>query len=181
MKEGRGYDMLLFCITVVCIVLIRIVSKSKTELNSVQEELNKTTELLKRVSDVDKYCQDKEAERTSIASEIAELEKKRLAEVRKLEQERISSEQERKALQKELNRLTSDILASAVKIDEYQGMKSDEIKNQLSLLTNRQDELVKKGNALLVQAGNVTSKILNAQKNKSCVASMRNVLGYLNM
>ena len=70
---------------------------------------------------------------------------------------------EKGKLEEDLKDLELKVLVGSVKIDAYENMKSDEIKNKLALLRNRQDELVKSGEALVVTT-DAAKRIADSQK-----------------
>lgn len=70
---------------------------------------------------------------------------------------------EKKELEKVLADLDLNVLVGSVKIDAYDGMKSDEVKNKLALLQNKQDGMVKSGEALSVTT-TAAKKIADSQK-----------------
>ncbi len=67
-------------------------------------------------------------------------------------------------IKKELAILELDSMVGMVSIDPYEGLKSDEVKNQLALLRGRQDELVKSGAALRIDNYTAKKSALNYQK-----------------
>lgn len=75
----------------------------------------------------------------------------------------VSLTDEKNQLEKDLEDLELKVLVGSVKIDAYENMKSDEIKNKLALLRNRQDELVKSGEALIVTT-DAAKRIADSQK-----------------
>ena len=74
-----------------------------------------------------------------------------------------SLNEEKGKLEEDLKDLELKVLVGSVKIDAYENMKSDEIKNKLALLRNRQDELVKSGEALVVTT-DAAKRIADSQK-----------------
>ena len=70
---------------------------------------------------------------------------------------------EKGKLEEALKDLELNVLIGSVKIDAYENMKSDEIKNKLALLRNRQDGLVKSGEALVVTT-DAAKRIADSQK-----------------
>lgn len=71
---------------------------------------------------------------------------------------------EKAALKRELDTLYSKALCSMTSIDSYSNMRSDEIKNQLSLLKVRQDKAVKSGDSLIVTNSSTLRRVLENQK-----------------
>ncbi len=67
-------------------------------------------------------------------------------------------------LQKELDILNQEVLCKMTSIDSYSDLKSDEVKNKLSLLQAREDELVKADKALIVTNISSQKKIVDSQK-----------------
>lgn len=87
------------------------------------------------------------------ASEVIESAKRELSELGK----------EKEQLQGELESLQNDVVCAAVSIDAYDGLKSDEVKNKLTLLKGTEDELIKSGNALVV-TNRGTKRVVDSQK-----------------
>lgn len=74
------------------------------------------------------------------------------------------AEQELEELQSEIAVLSKETLCSMTTIDAYESLKSDEIKNQLVLLKNNQDELVKGEKALVVTNNSDKKRVVDSQK-----------------
>lgn len=87
------------------------------------------------------------------AAEVIEAANRELSELGK----------EKKQLQDELESLQNDVVCASVSIDAYDGLKSDEIKNKLTLLKGNEDELIKSGKALVV-TNRGTKRIVDSQK-----------------
>lgn len=81
----------------------------------------------------------------------------------KLESKIADLNKEQDRLKNVLNDLDLKVLVGSVKIDAYENMKSDEVKNKLMLLRNSQDDLVKSGEALIVTT-DATKRIADSQK-----------------
>lgn len=117
----------------------------------------------KGVEDADAYFVAKKAEADALISSVNrsvdDLEKKKKTIQEKIDSLNIS----KSALEKELTALELDALVGMVHIDAYENLKSDEVKNKLSLLRIRQGEMVKTGEALNVSAS-APKKILDSQK-----------------
>lgn len=99
-----------------------------------------------QVQDGDKYLADKQAEADRQQERYNNLLKKS------------------KELGAELRANELDILVNSVSIDAYENLKSDEVKNQLALLKNKQDEFVKSGSAVeTAKDSTVKKKVLDSQ------------------
>lgn len=81
----------------------------------------------------------------------------------KLESKIADLNKEQDRLKNVLNDLDLKVLVGSVKIDAYENMKSDEVKNKLMLLRNSQDDLVKSGEALIVTT-DAAKRIADSQK-----------------
>ena len=81
----------------------------------------------------------------------------------KLESKIADLNKEQDRLKNDLNDLDLKVLVGSVKIDAYENMKSDEVKNKLMLLRNSQDDLVKSGEALIVTT-DAAKRIADSQK-----------------
>lgn len=128
----------------------------------------KAQKKLKQVGQVDDYCKAAK-ERAEKCEETAEERVKKSEEAVELlekKYEAIKREMEnyRKQAQKEIETTELNLLVGMVKIDEYDGLKSDEVKNKLTMLRGQQDELVKSGSALNVTNTTAKKSELNNQK-----------------
>lgn len=127
------------------------------------KELEAAKKAAKNVEDADAYFEKKKAESQDIISaankSITEAEEK-LEEI-KVEIKLLT--QSKTALEKELSSLEIDTLTGMVRIDAYENLKSDEVKNKLSLLQIKQDEMVKNELALKIGSSK-TGKMIESQK-----------------
>lgn len=112
---------------------------------------------LKRVGKVDEYCKFTQQLADENAEKVGKLEEKQKDLERSMEEYRVQAV-------KELELTELKLLVGMVKVDEYEGLKSDEVKNQLVMLRGRQDELVKSGDALSVTNTTAKKNELNNQK-----------------
>lgn len=79
-----------------------------------------------------------------------------------LEVERL--DKEKADLQQELLILNQDVLCAMVSVDDYANLKSDEIKNKLTLLKSQEDELIKSEKALEVTNTSSLKRVVDSQK-----------------
>lgn len=79
-----------------------------------------------------------------------------------LEAERL--DKEKADLQQELLILNQDVLCAMVSVDDYANLKSDEIKNKLTLLKSQEDELIKSEKALEVTNTSSLKRVVDSQK-----------------
>lgn len=118
-------------------------------------------------SDADKYAEEKRAKADAYYHDVKENTK--------------SLESKRGALQEELQNLELDIFIGMVRIDDYENLKSDEIKNQLTLLRGKQDELIKNGSALKTTSNISTQKRIADNQKKQVLrcfnAECSNIIG----
>lgn len=84
--------------------------------------------------------------------------------LKKAKQELDDLSHEKAHLQHELDILGQETICAMVSIDAYSGLKSDEIKNELALLKNRETELIKSGNALIVTNDSTSKRVVDSQK-----------------
>lgn len=75
-----------------------------------------------------------------------------------------SMTREKQSLEKSLKALELQVFVGSVKIDAYENLKSDEIKNELALLHTEQDGMIKSGNALVVTDTGTTKRVADSQK-----------------
>ena len=125
-----------FIFTIVCTVLYFKLRRKYKEVESIAGQ----------VTDGNKYYADKQASADTYeatARQKAENEEHRYADL----------QQKNRELRKEISDLELQVRVGSVSIDAYEGLKSDEVKNNLALLKTRQDEMVKKGKAYEVDPG----------------------------
>lgn len=79
-----------------------------------------------------------------------------------LEVERL--DKEKADLQQELLILNQDVLCAMVSVDDYANLKSNEIKNKLTLLKSQEDELIKSEKALEVTNTSSLKRVVDSQK-----------------
>ncbi len=84
-------------------------------------------------------------------------------EVDKLKKEALSLVEERDKLKSEIEVLESDTLVKMTNVDSFDNLRSDEIKNKLSLLSGKQSELIKNGTAVRILDFSIQNKIINNQ------------------
>lgn len=84
--------------------------------------------------------------------------------VKKAESKIEKLNEEKSQLQEELDALSKEVVCGAVSIDSYEGLKSDEVKNQLALLKTRQENLIRSGEAVIVSGNDVPRRIMDSQK-----------------
>lgn len=128
------------------IILGFLLFKCKKKLDSTSEKLESTSNRLEvaendleRVKDVDAYCQ----KQSNLADSLSKT---------------------CKALSAERKILELENLVGFVNVDEYSGLKSDEVKNQLTMLRGEQDKLVKSDRALDIKDIGLKKSELNSQK-----------------
>lgn len=121
------------------IILVYLLIKTRKQLSFVTKDLE-------RVENVDNYCK--------MADERCKNAEKRAEELSK----------ECSQLEHELKSLELKNLVDMVRIDEYDGLKSDEVKNKLAMLRGQQDDLVKSGAALTISNTTAKKSDLNNQK-----------------
>ncbi len=147
-------------LVVALILLFVLYQNERKEVKDLKDELSKSEENLKRVGKVDEYCESKETAAKNYEEQIEKLERQKADIQRALNKYREETE-------KEMETMALHTLVGMVKIDEYEMLKSDEVKNRLSMLRIKQDELIKSGDALTVSGiVSVTAKKsdLNNQK-----------------
>lgn len=145
--ETDPFSALLGLVIVIAFVVFFVQRKKKRKTDQEKIVAGQIT------AEADRYAEAKRAEAD------AYYEKKcgeANSEVHKLEQE-IS------ALQSTLNSLDTELLVEAIDVDAYNGLRSDEVKNQLSLLRVREDELVKAGKAYTAETAGRKVTEVNAQ------------------
>lgn len=138
----------------------------RSKLKQTQAELESSKEIASGVTDGNAYAQSKKEQADQYYESIRKQadEEKAAADqrFRELQAECEKLQVEQKHLRTELATLESDVLVGMVRIDAYDEMRSDEVKNQLALIRNRQDDMVRAGTALVVSNGS-SKKIVNSQ------------------
>ena len=141
---------------------------SKNKLSAIQKDY---FDVKSKVSDADAYSVSKHAEGDAYYEtkrrEALDYYQKKVGNADKrytdLEKKIASLGTEKARLEEDLDALALKVLVGSVKIDAYEGMKSDEVKNKLALLRNKQDDLVKSGSALIV-TNDAAKRIVDSQK-----------------
>ena len=67
-------------------------------------------------------------------------------------------------LRAQLKTLRSDTLVELTRVDAYEGLKSDEVKNALAMLRVQQEEKIKSGAALVVSDQDAPKRVIDSQK-----------------
>lgn len=173
---------LVICLGIILMVLIDKHEKIKKQLANTQKELDDAKKLAHGVFNVDQYRRQQEATLQMAQTEHREKLSAIEADIQKQENELKLMRKDRNALQKELDMLSTKVFIGTVKIDSYRGLASDEIKNQLSMLRSRQDEIIKKDAALIISDKTAPQKTINNRKkqilrcfNAECSAILDNV------
>lgn len=110
-----------------------------------------------KVKSADDYSEKKRAEANSEADRYYNNT------VDAAERKRSSLEKEISALNDTLKTLREESIIEAIDVDAYSGLRSDEVKNELSLLKVREDELVKTGTAYTSTIGGRKVSEVNTQ------------------
>lgn len=115
----------------------------------------------KAKKEADEYTENARKE----ANSLIESGKKELEDYKKkVNADIVELNSRRGELQREISVLELDVFAGMVKIDAYEDLRSDEIKNQLTMLQGRQDELVRSGEALKADDDFSSKRIMDSQK-----------------
>ena len=149
------FIIILFFIVFPILLIFLAVKYSK-----LKKEYHETKAAADKISDADKYSAAKHYEADVYYKEKVKSADDRFA---ALEKEVTALSSEKASLKEELKALELNVLVDSVKVDAYENMKSDEIKNKLALLRNGQSELVKSGKALIVTT-DAAKRIADSQK-----------------
>lgn len=175
---------LLVVAVVVCLLLL---SQKNESIDKLKAELEKTgnadayaacaklsgdTYAARTKSDADTYAEKTKSDADAYAAKIkAQADEEYEEAQKKLDLHLLSKKREAKSLEvrcaslkEELSVLELDSLVGMVSIDPYDGLKSDEVKNRLTMLRGQQDELVKSGEALRISNPTAKKSELNYQK-----------------
>ena len=134
---------------IILILVLKSSSKTKKDLAKAQEDLT-------RVGDADTYYNKRKADADA---ELLAATKKADA----INQETSRLQREKNDLEQELRILRLDAKVGMVSIDAYENLTSDEVKNKLALLQNKQSEMVKSDDALKVTSTEA-KKVVNSQE-----------------
>jgi len=156
---------------ILAIIFLVLWNKSRKREAELQKAFSALKEQADKVENADAYSQQKHNEADAYYDQKHRegldyyWKKVKNADERykSLELKIASLQDEQKQLERDLSALSLDVLVDSVKIDAYENMKSDEIKNKLALLRNSQSELIKSGNALIVTTG-AAKRIADSQK-----------------
>lgn len=163
---GIVFGLILLICPILCIVLL-------VKMNKMRHNLKDAQDLANGVQDANRYSEEKHKEADDYLTA-----RKHEAEVAAAARD--AAMVEKRKLEAEVRSLSLDVYTGMVRIDAYENMRSDEIKNQLTMLRSRQDELVKSDRALIINAGGMSKKQLNSQKKQilRCFnAECANILG----
>ena len=112
---------------------------AKTKIEEMNQHIESSEEKLNEI------IADGEARAESLDSEINKLEAKR------------------QSLEQEVARLEGEVLVETVRIDAYRDMKSEDLKNQITMLRSKEDEMIKNGGAVQITKPSREKKFLNNQ------------------
>jgi len=129
----------------------------KDKLRQQEIEMEEKTEQLKD------ELEDQRKDFWKIKAELNQA-KKTIEEIGDLDNYRNKAEADCRALDSDIKALELIYTVGVVKVDEYEGLKSDEVKNRLTMLRAQQDELVRSENALIVTNTTAKKFDLNNQK-----------------
>lgn len=155
---------LLIVLVVALIIALYSISQKNLSIAELKNELEK-------IGDADAYATMKKIqgdtykEETQSAADTYAARKKAEAdkEYDKAQKQTESLKDKCSEMKKELAILELKSMVGMVSIDPYDGLKSDEVKNQLTMLRARQEELVKSGSALLISNTTAKKSALNYQ------------------
>lgn len=119
--------------------------------NLIKSAKDEGAKYCKEITDAaEKYSSDRRAEADSVLSSAHKEANEILAECSSLTEKRSDLQKEITDLNQEMETLKCKVFLNSVQIDQFENLRSDEIKNQLTMLRGRQDELIKSGKALSV-------------------------------
>lgn len=158
---------------IIAVIMIFLFIKSRKENKKLKYDLQVAQEIAHGIQDANRYSEEKHKEADNyLADRQHEAEVAMAA--------RDAAMTEKRHLEAEVRSLSLEVYTGMVRIDAYENMRSDEIKNQLTMLRGRQDELVKNDHALVINADWMSKKQLNSQKKQilRCFnAECANILG----
>ena len=185
---------------IILLILIALLIWLFIEYRRSQKDLRAAQQIVQKIEDADKYAAEKRNEANRYDAEMRfeankyetakhysadkyaeEKRAKADAYYHDVKENTKSLESKRGALQEELQNLELDIFIGMVRIDDYENLKSDEIKNQLTLLRGKQDELIKNGSALKTTSNISTQKRIADNQKKQVLrcfnAECSNIIG----
>lgn len=154
------------------IVLIVVIAAVSNLIAKKNKTISKLEAELKKVDSADAYATLKQAEADLYSTQTrSEADSYAAGKKAVADKEYAAAQKEANlltdkcaAIRKELASLELDAMVGMVNIDPYDGLKSDEVKNQLAMLRGRQEELIKSGDSLRVNNFTAKKSELNYQK-----------------
>ena len=125
-------------------------------LQKTQQRLKEVSKIAGGVTDADAYSVAKHTEADRIIRDAEDRVKVLTKEVGILSSQRAE-------LLSELKTLDLDIVPNMVRIDAYENLRSDEIKNELTMLRGKQDTLVRDGSAIQIIDSTAKKKFITTQ------------------
>ena len=139
LSKGRvQMEFLVFILIVFVGYLLYLLVKTNKKTKETEAQLQLVLESSKRVNDADAYC-------SQVKAEVEGLNNQKIA------------------LKKEIRDLEKDLVVESAFVDEYTDIRSDEIKNKLALLRNKQKDMIKQDKALIVTSTE-KKQVVNKQK-----------------
>ena len=145
--------LIITAIFIVPILFIKALRQNKTlksQLETAQKIANGVLDAdqysVEKHKEADQYFKNKKTESDALQTTISDLKK------------------QKNVLISENKSLELEVYANSVRIDAYESLKSDEIKNKLTMLRGQQDQMVKEEQALIVYSSVSSKKIVNSQK-----------------
>jgi len=167
--------LIITAIFIVPILFIKALRQNKTlkrQLETAQKIANGVLDAdqysVEKHKEADQYFKNKKTESDALQTTISDLKK------------------QKNVLISENKSLELEVYANSVRIDAYESLKSDEIKNKLTMLRGQQDQMVKEEQALIVYSSVSSKKIVNSQKkqilrcfNSECANILDSVSAFL--
>ena len=139
LSKGRvQMEFLVFILIVFVGYLLYLLVKTNKKTKETETQLQQVLESSKRVNDADAYC-------SQVKAEVEGLNNQKIA------------------LKNEIRDLEKDLVVESAFVDEYTDIRSDEIKNKLALLRNKQKDMIKQDKALIVTSTE-KKQVVNKQK-----------------
>lgn len=140
----------IFIVPILFIKALRQNKILKSQLETAQKIANGVLDAdqysVEKHKEADQYFKNKKTESDALQTTISDLKK------------------QKNVLISENKSLELEVYSNSVRIDAYESLKSDEIKNKLTMLRGQQDQMVKEEQALIVYSSVSSKKIVNSQK-----------------
>lgn len=158
-SDGQG-GLILFGIAFT-VLAIRFIAKAYYFKNPA--EIEEEQKAGAKIQEADAYFEDKAKQADEYFAEKFQESNALAEEIEKMKQERTELNRQIKQAKKDVRELELHVITGSVRVGDYDNLRSDEIKNQLSILRSKQDDAVKDGSAVQITGTYSSKKAQNDQ------------------